>query len=131
MIARVWYGILFRPAPDATPECPALPGWAENVLDLGGDITPVLQDKGYAGDKLTWIRYFGGESASIGRPYYGAALTDSIQDTSTWREINSACMHCYPDEVAGLWYGSLVVLTGILRVDIAKSAWYLTVGSAE
>lgn len=89
----IWYGVLFAPPKGpATAERPPLPEWAAELLaDFDGEdqMTKAMADRGYTGDKLTWIgcqnyAYWGlGIAASVLRAENGYGTIRTSVPTET------------------------------------------------
>lgn len=106
---QAWFGILFAPRPAG--EHPALPAWAEELLDDGADdadMSKALASLGYDGRPLSWISYLTGDTAS--GPYYGMAVAESVQTAQPYGEVHTA----RPDELLDEW----------AQASIARAAWY-------
>lgn len=117
---QVWYGVLFSLQPDA--ERPALPAWAQNMLDDGADdddMAKALAERGYNGAPLSWMMWLTSSTQS----YYGLAVTASVQTAQYAAEI----MTYWPDDAAQRYLDSIARACAAIGVDgSANIAWWQT-----
>jgi hypothetical protein len=124
--AQVWFGVLFRPRQTATPENPALPEWAETLLDEGDDargeesklITRIAIRSGTV--PLMWIRYLTG-----GITAYGLAISRSV---NTAAEDGAGVICAYvPEDVSDTWGQAIAAVLMMFGTGSGVAIdWYQT-----
>jgi hypothetical protein len=139
VLLQVWYGLCFRPVPDA--DCPAPPACMQAVLDAGGDtgeMTGYLAGRGYSGEPLTFISYrFPRDGCCCGLAIgccCGLAVADSVQSLPTHVPVGSlgdAAETSAPfdpgEDVTGRWADALGAAFHVLRLHpSAKATWWRT-----